>query len=116
MAGLHRKLGRPGKHRRAMMRNLVTSLLKEGRITTTVTRAKEVRRWADRMITLAKAGDLASRQRALAFIWEEQVVRDLFNTIGPRYRNRTGGYTRIVRTGYRLGDAAPMAIIELVEE
>jgi large subunit ribosomal protein L17 len=97
-----------------MMRNLVTSLLREERIETTVTRAKEVGRVAEHMITLGKRGDLAARQQALAYIWDEDVVRKLFNTLAPRYQNRTGGYTRLMRTGFRRGDAAPMAILELV--
>lgn len=110
----YRKLGRDTGHRRAMLRNLVTSLLRENRIQTTLTRAKEVRSIADKMITLAKRGDLAARRLALAYIYDEQVVRKLFNEIGPRYADRQGGYTRIIRVGYRRGDAAPMVILELV--
>lgn len=114
MPGNHRKLGRNGGHRRAMMRNLVTSLLREERIQTTVTRAREVNRVAEHMITLGKRGDLAARRQALAYIWDEDVVTKLFATLAPRYEDRTGGYTRIMRTGFRHGDAAPMAILELV--
>ncbi len=114
MPGMHRKLGRIGGHRRAMLRNLVTSTLREERIETTVTRAKEVNRVVERMITLAKRGDLAARRQALAYIWDEDVVTKLFATLGPRYQERTGGYTRVMRTGFRRGDAAPMAILELV--
>ncbi len=110
----YRKLGRDTGHRRAMLRNLVTSLLRESRIQTTLARAKEVRSIADKMITLAKRGDLAARRQALAYIYDEQVVRKLFNEIGPRYADRQGGYTRIIRVGYRRGDAAPMVILELV--
>ncbi|WP_027718568.1 50S ribosomal protein L17 [Desulfovirgula thermocuniculi] len=110
----YRKLGRDTGHRRAMLRNLVTSLLRENRIQTTESRAKEVRSIADKMITLAKRGDLAARRQALAYIYDEQVVRKLFNEIGPRYADRQGGYTRIIRVGYRRGDAAPMVILELV--
>lgn len=114
MAKGHRKLGRPGDQRRAMLRSLVTSLLKEERITTTVTRAREANRVAEHLITLGKRGDLASRRQALAYIWEEDVVTKLFTTIAPRYADRQGGYTRVLRTGYRRGDASPMAILELV--
>ncbi len=114
MPGMHRKLGRIGGHRRSMLRNLVTSTLREERIETTVTRAKEVNRVVEHMITLAKRGDLAARRQALAYVWDEDVVTKLFTNLGPRYENRTGGYTRIMRTGFRRGDAAPMAILELV--
>ncbi|WP_430626707.1 50S ribosomal protein L17 [Sulfobacillus thermotolerans] len=111
---MHRKLGRIGGHRRAMLRNLVTSTLREERIETTVTRAKEVNRVVEHMITLAKRGDLAARRQALAYVLDEDVVTKLFTSIGPRYSTRSGGYTRIMRTGFRRGDAAPMAILELV--
>ncbi|MCL5066295.1 MAG: 50S ribosomal protein L17 [Firmicutes bacterium] len=114
MPKVHRKLGRPGDQRRAMLRSLVTSLLKEERITTTVARAHEVNRVAEHMVTLGKRGDLAARRQALAYILEEDVVSKLFTTIAPRYTERSGGYTRIMRTGFRRGDAAPMAILELV--
>jgi large subunit ribosomal protein L17 len=97
-----------------MMRNLVTSLLREERIQTTVTRAREVNRVAEHMITLGKRGDLSARRQALAYILDEDVVTKLFTTLGPRYQERTGGYTRVLRTGFRHGDAAPMAILELV--
>lgn len=110
----HRKLGRNGGHRRAMMRNLVTSFLREERIETTLTRAREVNRVAEHMITLGKQGDLASRRQALAYIWDEDVVTKVFATLAPRFSNRTGGYTRVVRTGFRRGDAAPMAILEIL--
>lgn len=114
MPGHHRKLGRNGGHRRAMMRNLVTSLLREERIETTITRAREVNRVAEHMISLGKRGDLSARRQALAYIWDEDVVTKLFTAIAPRYDERQGGYTRIMRTGFRQGDAAPMAILELV--
>ncbi len=114
MPGMHRSLGRLGGHRRSMLRNLVTSTLREERIETTVTRAKEVNRVVEHMITLGKRGDLSSRRQALAYIWDEDVVTKLFTTIAPRYTERQGGYTRIMRTGYRRGDSAPMAILELV--
>ena len=111
-----RKLGRPTDQRIAMMRGLTTYLLEHGRIETTVTRAKELRSFAERMITLAKTPTLANRRRALAFITKEDVVKKLFDEIGPEYANRSGGYTRIIRTGNRRGDAAEMCIIELVKE
>ncbi|MCL6562225.1 MAG: 50S ribosomal protein L17 [Firmicutes bacterium] len=110
----HRKLGRPGGHRNMMLRNLVTSLLREERITTTVPRARAVNRMAERMITLGKRGDLHARRQALAYILDEEVVVKLFSSIAPRYADRQGGYTRIMRLGPRQGDAAPMAILELV--
>lgn len=109
-----RKLGRPTDHRKAMLRNLVTSLLREGRIETTVTRAKETKRMADKMITLAKRGDLHARRQVLAYIYDEDVVKKLFDEIGPKYADRNGGYTRVLKVGPRRGDAAEMAIIELV--
>jgi len=110
----YRKLGRPSDHRRAMLRNLVTSLFKNERITTTEQRAKEVRSVAEKMVTLAKRGDLAARRQVLEYVFDEGVVRKLFSNIAPKYEGRNGGYTRIVKTGYRRGDAAPMVIIELV--
>lgn len=113
MASL-RKLGRPTAHRSAMLRNLVTSLLRDGQITTTVTRAKETRRMAEKMITLAKRGDLHARRQALAYIYDEDVVTKLFTEIAPKYADVNGGYTRILKMGPRRGDAAEMAIIQLV--
>lgn len=109
-----RRLGRPSGHRMLMLRNLVTSLLDNGKIVTTVTRAKETRSLAEKMITLAKRGDLHSRRRAMAFMMDETAVKKLFDDIGPKYADREGGYTRIVRTGPRRGDAAEMAVLELV--
>ncbi|HHW06111.1 MAG TPA: 50S ribosomal protein L17 [Clostridia bacterium] len=108
-----RKLGMKTDHRKAMLRNMVTSLLKEGRIETTEPRAKELRRVAEKMITLGKKGDLHARRQALAYIREEDVVRKLFAEIAPRYADRQGGYTRIIKKGYRRGDAAEMVLIEL---
>ncbi len=110
----YRKLRRLSGHRRAMLRNLVTSLLRNNRIVTTEARAKEIKRLTDQMITLAKQGDLASRRQALAYIYDEDVVRRLFNELGDRYRERPGGYTRVTKMGYRRGDGAPLALIELV--
>ena len=111
-----RKLGRATDHRIAMMRGLTTYLLENGRIETTLTRAKELRSFAERMITLGKTPTLANRRLALAFITKEDVVKKLFDEIAPEYANRNGGYTRIIRMGPRRGDAAEMCIIELVKE
>ncbi len=110
-----RKLGRTSEQKRAMMRAMVTFLLEKGRIETTITRAKEVRREAEKMITLGKAGDLHARRQAMAYITKEDVVKKLFDQIAVGYSERTGGYTRIIRKGPRKGDAAEMAILELVE-
>ncbi len=109
-----RKLGRPTAHRNAMLRNMVTSLLSEGRIVTTVTRAKEASRMTEKMITLGKKGDLSARRRALAYIYDETVVTKLFEEIAPQYSDRNGGYTRVLKIGPRRGDGAEMAILELV--
>ena len=111
----NRKLGRPTAHRNAMLRGLVTYLLENGQIETTVTRAKEVRALAEKMITLGKTNTLASRRAALAFITKEDVVKKLFNEIAPSYADRNGGYTRVLKIGPRRGDGAEMAIIELVK-
>ena len=110
----HRKLGRPTAHRKAMLRNQVTDLLREGRITTTITRAKETRRQAEKLITLAKRGDLHARRQALAYIYDEDVVTELFDNIAPKYAERNGGYTRILKLGQRRGDTAEMVFLELV--
>ncbi len=110
----HRKLGRPTAHRKAMLRNQTTDLLREGRITTTITRAKETRRMAEKMITLGKRGDLHARRQALAYIYDEDVVTELFDNIAPRYADRNGGYTRILKLGPRQGDTAEMVFLELV--
>ena len=109
-----RKLGRTSDHRTAMLRAMVTYLLENGRIETTVTRAKEVRAMAEKYITLAKDNNLNSKRQALAFITKEDVVAKLFHEIAPKYSDVNGGYTRIVKTGPRRGDAAEMAIIELI--
>lgn len=111
-----RTLGRKPDHRQHMMRNMVTSFFQNEKITTTVTRAQELRKLAEKMITLAKRGDLHSRRQAMRVIREPKVVARLFEMIAPRYAGRPGGYTRILRLENRLGDNAPMAIIELVEE
>ena len=109
-----RKLGRPTAHRNAMLRGLVTYLLENGSVETTLTRAKEVKPLAEKMITLGKKNTLASRRQALAFITKESVVKKLFDTIAPEYADRNGGYTQIYKIGPRRGDAAEMAIIRLV--
>ena len=111
-----RKLGRTTAHRKAMLRGLVTLLLENGKVETTLTRAKEVRSVAEKMITLGKKNTLASRRSALAYITKEDVVTKLFNEIAPKYENRNGGYTQIFKLGPRRGDAAEMAIIKLVDE
>ncbi len=110
----YRKLGRSSAHRKAMLRNLVTDLLREGRITTTDTRAKEARRQAEKMITLAKRGDLHARRQVLAYVYDESVVTKLFDEIAPKYEDRQGGYTRILKLGPRRGDNAEMVFLELV--
>ena len=111
-----RKLGRPTAHRKAMLRGLVTLLLETGKVETTLTRAKEVRSIAEKMITLGKKNTLASRRAALGYITKEAVVSKLFNEIAPKYEKRNGGYTQIYKLGPRRGDAAEMAIIKLVDE
>ena len=110
----HRKLGRTSDQRRAMLRAMVTYLLENGQIKTTITRAKEVAPLAEKMITLAKQNDLAAYRQALGFITKEDVAKKLFQELGPKYVGRNGGYTRVVRIGPRRGDAAEMAIIQLV--
>lgn len=110
----YRKLGRRSDHRKAMLMNLTISILREERIETTVTRAKELRKFAERMITLGKKGDLAARRRAFAFLRDDEAVAKLFAEIAPKYAERNGGYTRIIRTTVRRGDSSEMAIIELV--
>ena len=109
-----RKLGRPTDQRMAMLRAMTTYLLENGQIKTTVTRAKEVAPLAEKMITLAKKNDLAAYRQALSFLTKEDVAKKLFDQIGPKYATRDGGYTRVVRIGPRRGDAAEMAVIQLV--
>lgn len=111
---IQRKLGRPTDQRRAMLRSLVTNFLKHGRIETTYHRAKETKNIAEKMITLAKRGDLHARRQVLAFVTEEEVVKNLFDNIAPKYAERNGGYTRIYKVGPRRGDGAEKAILELV--
>ncbi len=110
------RLGGSPAHERLMLANLATSLFKHGRITTTEVKAKRLRPLAEQLITKAKRGDLHARRRVLTVVRDKDVVYSLFDEIAPRFANRNGGYTRIVKTGPRKGDAAPMAIIELVEE
>ena len=109
-----RKLGRTSEHRTAMLRAMVTFLLENGKIETTVTRAKEVRAMTEKYITLAKNNTLASKRQAFAFITKEDVVAKLYNEIAPKYMDVNGGYCRIIKTAPRRGDAAEMAIIELI--
>jgi large subunit ribosomal protein L17 len=109
-----RKLGRTTTQRKAMLRQLTTDLLENGKLETTFCRAKEVQPVAEKMITLGKKGDLAAYRRALSFITKEDVAHKLFKEVAPKYADRNGGYTRVIRIGVRRGDAAEMAIIELV--
>jgi len=111
----HGKLGRSSAHRKAMLRNMVTSLLDLERIETTDAKAKELRRVADRMITLGKRGSLHARRQALSVIRSREVTSKVFDELADRFRERPGGYTRVLKVGRRTGDAAPMSIIELVE-
>lgn len=111
----HRKLSRTHEHRKALLRNLATSLIEHERIETTLVKAKEARRLAERMVTFAKRGDVAARRQVARFIHGDQNVRKLFNTIAPWYAERNGGYTRIVRVGRRLGDAGEVALLEFVK-
>lgn len=110
-----RKLNRTSSHRAALFRNLVTSLLDHEQVRTTDAKAKETRRFAERMITLGKKGTLHARRQALAFIRSETVVKKLFDEVAPRFQSRPGGYTRVVKLGVRAGDSAPMSVIELVD-
>jgi len=110
----HRNLGRNSSQRRALLRNMTTSVLKYGKIETTEPKAKEVRRVVEKMITLGKQGNLQAYRQALAYLTEEDVAKKLFDEIAPKYEDRQGGYTRVVKAGYRRGDGTPMAIVELV--
>jgi large subunit ribosomal protein L17 len=111
-----KRLGRNSSHRKAMMRNMVTSLFAHEKITTTDIRAKELRKIADKMITLGKRGDIHARRQALQVIRDRKVVGKLFDLVAPRYKDRPGGYTRIIKLGQRAGDNASLSLIELVEE
>ena len=109
-----RQLSRNSSHRWALMRNLITALLREEKIRTTDPKAKELRRWVDRVITLGKRGDLHARRQVLSIVQDKSVVRKLFDTIAPRFKDRPGGFTRIIKIGIRHGDAAQISVIELV--
>ncbi|MBO5515909.1 MAG: 50S ribosomal protein L17 [Schwartzia sp.] len=111
---MYRKLGRDSSARKALFRSVLTSFFRHGRIETTEAKAKEVSGLADQLITLAKRGDLAARRTAIARLYDEDVVRKLFDEIADKYKDRQGGYTRILKLGPRRGDAAPMALLELV--
>lgn len=110
----YRKLGRISSHRNLMLRNMVLSLITHGRIQTTVTRAKEARKFADKMISLGKRGDLHARRQAVSFLGDKDAAKKLFEEIAPKYSERSGGYTRIIKIGPRKGDAAEMVVFELV--
>jgi len=109
------RLGRTSAHRLALFRNLVTALLEHEAVRTTDAKAKELRRWGDQMITLAKQGTLHARRRAAAVVRQSSVVKKLFDELGPRYASRSGGYTRVVKIGLRAGDAAAISVVELVD-
>ena len=110
----YRKLGRDSSARKALLRGIVTSLFQHERIETTEAKAKELRKVADKMLTLAKRGDLHARRQVMAYMMDEDVVKKLFDEVAPKYKDRQGGYPRIIKAGVRQGDAAPMVIIELV--
>ena len=111
---MYRKLGRDSSARKALFRGMLTSFFQHERIETTEAKAKELRGLADQMVTLAKRGDLHARRQVLAYLMDEDIVTKLFSEIAPKYTDRQGGYTRVIKTGLRKGDAAPLAIIELV--
>ncbi len=110
-----RKFNRDASHRKALLNNLSKSLLRHEQIVTTLPKAKDLRRVADKLITLGKKGGLANRRRAFAVLRDDELVAKLFDTLGPRYTERPGGYTRVLKAGFRYGDSAPMAVIELVD-
>ncbi|MEO0393337.1 MAG: 50S ribosomal protein L17 [Pseudomonadota bacterium] len=110
-----RKFNRDASHRKALLNNLSKSLLRHEQIVTTLPKAKDLRRVADKLITLGKKGGLANRRRAFAVLRDDELVAKLFDTLGPRYTERPGGYTRVMKAGFRYGDSAPMAVIELVD-
>ena len=115
MAG-SRKLGRPTDHRNAMLRGMVTYLIENGQIETTVTRAKEVKAMAEKMITIAKSSDLHSKRQVYSYITKESVAKKLMEEVAPKFADKNGGYTRVIKTGPRRGDAAEMCIIELIAD
>lgn len=110
-----RRLNRTPSHRRALFANMAAALIKHEQVVTTLPKAKELRRVADRLITLAKRGNLHSRRLAVSRIRDEAMVKKLFDVLGPRYKDRSGGYTRVLKAGFRYGDSAPMAVIELID-
>ena len=111
----YRKLNRTHEHRKAMFANMVSSLIEHEQIKTTLPKAKELKRIADKIITLGKRGDLNSRRIAQSELRQDAAVKKLFDTLAPRYKERSGGYTRVLKAGFRYGDSAPMAIVELVD-
>ncbi len=111
----HRKLSRTSSHRKAMFANMSASLIKHEQIVTTLAKAKELRPIVEKLITLAKKGDLHARRRAIAKIRDEQMVKKMFDVLGPRYKDRQGGYTRVLKAGFRYGDNAPVGVIEFVD-
>jgi large subunit ribosomal protein L17 len=111
----HRKLNRTAEHRRAMFANMCAALIKHEQITTTLPKAKELRPIVEKLVTLGKRGDLHARRRAIAEMRDVAMVKKLFDVLGPRYKERNGGYTRIIKAGFRYGDSAPVAVIEFVE-
>lgn len=110
-----RKLNRTASHRKALFANMAAALIKHEQIITTLPKAKELRRVVDKLVTLGKRGDLHARRQAISAIRDKGMVSKLFETLGPRYKDRNGGYTRVMRAGFRYGDSAPMAVIELVD-
>ena len=112
---VHRKLNRTPEHRRAMFANMAAALIKHEQITTTLPKAKDLRPVAEKLITLGKRGDLHARRQAISYLKDEKIVGKLFSTLAERYKDRQGGYTRVLKAGFRYGDAAPMAVIELVD-
>ena len=112
---LGRRFGRDSSHRQAMFSNMVASLIKHEQIVTTLPKAKDLKRVMDKFITLAKRGDLNSRRLAASRMRDEDMTKKLFDVLGPRYKNRNGGYTRVLKAGFRVGDSAPRAVIELVD-
>jgi large subunit ribosomal protein L17 len=110
-----RKLNRTQSHRKALFANMASSLIKHEQIVTTLPKAKELRRVTDKLITLGKRGDLHARRMAASQLRDERMAKKLFEVLGPRYKDRPGGYTRVLKAGYRYGDCAPMAVIELVD-
>ena len=110
-----RKLNRTSSHRKAMFANMAAALIRHEQIVTTLPKAKELRPFVDKLVTLAKKGDLAARRMAVSKVRDQAMVRKLFDTIGPRYEDRNGGYTRVLKAGFRYGDSAPVAVIEFVD-